>query len=84
MGGITMAWVAVNKYGVEGIFAFKPYRVDPNKSIYKLFEPEFWSDKDCNEYGNEDTEIILPKGTIKKLIGKDLDWNDEPVELKEE
>lgn len=28
--------------------------------------------------------VILPKGSIKKLIGRDLDWYDEPVELKEE
>ena len=28
--------------------------------------------------------LYLPKGSIKKLIGRDLDWNDEPVELKEE
>ena len=26
----------------------------------------------------------LPKGSIKKLIGKELTWKDEPVELKEE
>lgn len=26
----------------------------------------------------------LPKGSIKKLIGKELTWEDEPVELKEE
>lgn len=26
--------------------------------------------------------IKLPKGSIKKLIGKELTWNDEPVELK--
>ena len=26
----------------------------------------------------------LPKGSIKKLIGRDLSRNDEPVELKEE
>lgn len=31
-----------------------------------------------------DTEISLPKGTIKKLIGRDLTWEDNPVELKEE
>lgn len=24
----------------------------------------------------------LPKGSIKKLIGKDLSYDDEPVELK--
>lgn len=28
--------------------------------------------------------IELPKGTISKLIGRELSWNDEPVKLKEE
>lgn len=31
-----------------------------------------------------DAEISLPKGIIKKLIGRDLTWEDNPVELKEE
>ena len=26
--------------------------------------------------------IELPQGTIKKLIGRELTWDDEPVELK--
>lgn len=28
--------------------------------------------------------LNLPKGSIKKLIGRELNWNDKPVELKEE
>lgn len=28
--------------------------------------------------------VELPRGTIKKLIGRKLKWEDEPVELKEE
>lgn len=28
--------------------------------------------------------IHIPKGSIKKLIGRELSWSDEPVELKEE
>lgn len=28
-----------------------------------------------------DNNIQLPSGTIKKLIGSDLSWDDEPVEL---
>ena len=79
-----MAWVAVDKNGNEGIFRYKPYRKDPIESIYKLWEPEYWTDADSSDYGNEDGEVPLPKGTIKKLIGKDLDWSNEPVELKEE
>lgn len=26
--------------------------------------------------------VGLPSGSIKKLIGRDLSWSDEPVELK--
>ena len=39
-----------------------------------------------NYYGWKDTftEISLYSGSIKKLIGKELSWNDEPVELKED
>lgn len=79
-----MAWVAVDKDGKEWIFAYKPYRKDGNRSLYKLYDPSYWSDEDVSEYGNEDTGILLPKGSIKKLIGRDLTWQDEPVELKEE
>ena len=31
-----MAWVAVDRFGKEGIFAFRPFRTDPNRSLYKL------------------------------------------------
>lgn len=26
--------------------------------------------------------VLVPKGSIEKLIGKELTWDDEPVELK--
>ena len=28
--------------------------------------------------------VYLPKGTIKKLIGRKLTWKDVPVELKDD
>lgn len=32
-----------------------------------------------------DSDVVrFPKGTIRKLIGRELSWEDEPVELKEE
>ena len=69
-----MAWVAVHEDSSESIFDSKPHR-----------EGRFWSDE---FYINDNvlwySEIELPKGSIKKLIGRDLDWNDEPVELKDE
>ena len=30
---------------------------------------------------NDSNVVKLPKGTIKKLIGKELSWEDEPVEI---
>lgn len=33
-----------------------------------------------DSYGDRD--VVLPKGSIEKLIGRKLTWDDEPVELK--
>ena len=46
------------------------------------FEPERYNDFFWVEDVGDD--IYLPKGTIKKLIGRDLTWEDNPVELMEE
>ena len=46
------------------------------------FEPERKQDLFWVEYIGD--FLYLPKGSIKKLIGRDLTWEDEPVELKEE
>lgn len=62
-----MAWVAVDKNGDEYVYSYEPHR-DCCKGL------ELWmSDGDCVE---------LPKGSIKKLIGKELTWSDEPVHLE--
>lgn len=62
-----MAWVAVTKHGREFISMCKPIRV---------------TDED-NYYGWKDTftEISLFSCSIKKLIGRELSFTDEPVEL---
>lgn len=65
-----MAWVAVDKGGRECIYQFRPVK----REIYSDFIPRY-------EYS---MWLVLPKGSIKKLIGKDLTWQDKPVELKEE
>lgn len=67
-----MAWLAVNEYGSERIFADKPYRNT---------DPRFGLNWNC---GWLSLYIELPKGSIKKLIGRELKWEDEPVELKDE
>lgn len=63
-----MAWVCVNSFGTELIF-----ETEPHKAVY--------SQRD--DYGSCKC-IEIPQGSIKKLIGKELSWCDEPVELKEE
>ena len=67
-----MVYLAVNKDGSEvvsntRIKRFKDYWVD------EFFEHEF------------DTidVVFLPKGSIKKLIGRELTWEDNPVEFTE-
>ena len=88
-----MAWVATDKDGTEKIFASIPMR--RNQSViwsilknlpYTKNQRNKWAahwSTDRNDPLPEGA-IKLPKGTIKKLIGRDLSWNDEPVELKEE
>jgi hypothetical protein len=63
-----MAYVAVDKNKDEMVFIGKPYR---HLSL------DIWKNK-------KNIAIELPKGSIKKLIGRELTWEDEPVELKEE
>ena len=34
-------------------------------------------------YGESCTLIKIPKGTIEKLIGRELTWEDDPIDLEE-
>lgn len=52
---------------------------DNTEWIYQ-YKPERESDYGYWWLGGECIE--LPQGSIKKLIGRDLTWEDEPVELK--
>ena len=45
-------------------------------------KPERYND--CFWIQNWGDSVSLPKGSIKKLIGRDLNWKDNPVELREE
>lgn len=62
-----MAYAAVDKDGSEYIYEEEPKRV-------KLMWAKIEYDNECVE---------LPKGSIERLIGYELTWEDEPVELKE-
>ena len=67
-----MAWVVIDEDSTEYIFDSEPKR---NELLYY----GFWAGID-----EEAQSVELPKGSIEKLIGKKLTWEDEPVELKEE
>lgn len=64
-----MAYLCVDKSG--------EYIADNNPKR-NFNEWEGWTDV----YGDSCTLIPLPKGTIKKLIGKEISWEDEPILLE--
>ena len=67
-----MAYVAVDKDGIEKVFSQLPERC----SCEWGKEPYMWF--------VDDDFVPLPQGMIKKMIGRTLTWDDEPVELEEQ
>lgn len=63
-----MAYLAVDKDGTEMIYEEKPFK--GNKCGVWLPDDD-----------DMDGCIALPKGSIMKLIGKELTWDDEPFKL---
>lgn len=66
-----MPWLAVDKDSTESIYEEKPIR--------RLKEWE------CTTFGESEWQeftqyVKLPTGTIEKLIGKSLTWDDNPYE----
>lgn len=73
-GGIDMAWVAKDYIG-EWIFNYKP-----DMWAGDCVRHNYWMPQDrTGAYG-----FRIPNGTIKKLIGRELSFVEDPVELKEE
>lgn len=68
-----MVWLAVSPEGEECI-----YNACPTREYYK----GGWWWRGYKEDGDVSDRIVLPKGSIKKLIGRELKWEEEPVELK--
>ena len=67
-----MAWVAVDEDKSECVCDYKPQRfmsIGDNRKAWDIDSGDILS---------------LPKGSIEKLIGRKLTWEDEPVELKED
>ena len=71
-----MTYLCVDKDGTERIIECEVYCKKAGYEKPYRYE-ECW---DCDSHN--DIYIDLPKGTIKKIIGRELTWEDEPVELK--
>lgn len=67
-----MAWVCIDNKGKELMFQEKPKKSEHHHRGWLSRNP--WQSQG---------RITLPKGSIKKLIGRELTWEDEPVELME-
>nr|DAY39053.1 MAG TPA: hypothetical protein [Caudoviricetes sp.] len=77
IGEQTIIFLAVNKNGDEVILDNAPAR-----------QGEIWTDErsahDEEYFSVEDhnSAIVLPRGTIYKLAGRHLTWEDDPISLK--
>ena len=74
------SWVCVDGHGDERIFPCKPYRDFPNMQLDVMWGQRWTT-------GSIDTKfkigILLPKGTIKTLTGKEMNYDDEPYKIIE-
>ena len=71
-------WVCVDGHGDERIFPCKPYRNFPNMNLEVLWGQRWTTGSTDTIFRNG---ILLPKGTIKTLIGVEMTYNNEPIKL---
>ena len=75
------AWVCVDGHGDERIFSSKPYRHFLNLNLEVMWGQRWTTGSDDPEYRYG---VLLPKGTIKGLLGIQMTYKDEPIELVSE
>lgn len=69
-----MAWLAVDKSGDEYLYLNEPERyIHYNVFDSREIDYEIWAADGSN--------VKLSPGTIKKLLGYDLTWKDNPVQI---
>lgn len=67
-----MYFVATDKDGSEWIYSAIPIREELDWTIA------------LDDFSRGEDLFELPKGSIRKLIGRELTWEDEPVKLEKE
>lgn len=86
-----MAWVCVDKDGTEKLSNYEPFRRRRQCSILWGVLNGFYTKNQSNKWANcwsSDRKdllpfdgVILPKGSIEKLINRKMTWKDEPIKL---
>jgi len=89
-------WVCVDKDGTEKISNTIPYRrqfkgIRILSAVWGMctgtYSKNNWNkwfnlcSTDPNDFLPFDG-VVLPKGTIKKIVGRTITWEDEPIEVK--
>ena len=74
-----MAWLAVNENGQEIISPNRPDRWGFGLDVWR--NEEYIGTMDDDDMIGVERSIPLPKGSIFKLLGKNMNWDDEPIEL---
>jgi hypothetical protein len=73
------SWICVDGHGDERIFPVKPHRNFPNMDLEVTWGQRWTANSVEPEYRRG---VLLPKETIKYLIGKEMTYSDEPIKLK--
>lgn len=72
------SWVCVDGHGDERIFPCEPHRSFPRLNLEVRWGQIWTTDSLEKEYKKG---VLLPKGTIKSLIGKEMTYSDEPIKI---
>lgn len=67
-----ITYFAVDSDGIEVCFNDKPVRSDDGLDVWKVPEDIY----------HDTNNVCLPKGSIKRLTGKQLTWKDEPIAIE--
>lgn len=90
-----MTYLAVDRNGTEAAFKRKPTRKEGTWNDYKrkyayeetiIPSPDGYSRETVKKLdalnSKSSSKIILPKGSIAKILGHPLYWHDKPYKLK--
>ena len=71
-----MAWLCEDQEGDELVFNEEPTRFLSDQTGLKYWWHSGFITKDFRH-----NPVSLPSGSIQKLIGRELTWEDSPVEI---